>query len=144
MWNYVCAGVKVSSKGLYKIGECTHAWRKVVAKSQRPRGTGVSTVVSKSALNRVWSFRRFEKIGCLGEEILVLCITFTRLVSTFLPYTRVVGKRHELETSDRSSNSSSILFTHTYICAYIWSYSNVIKLRKDTKWSILILKLQMN
>lgn len=116
---YVCAGVKVSSKGLCKIGECTHAWRKVVAKSQRPRGTGVSTVVSKSALNRVWSFRRFEKIGCLGEEILVLCITFTRLVSTFLPHTRA-GK----DTSFRNLGSILILrqfYSHTHTCIYISS-----------------------
>lgn len=78
----MCAGVRVSSKELYKIGECTRAWQKVVAKLRRPKETGVSTVVSKSALNRVWSFRPFEKIECLEEEILVLYITFTRLVLT--------------------------------------------------------------
>lgn len=78
--NCLCLGVKGSSRGLCRIGGCTRAWRKVAAKSRKPRGTGVSTAASKSALNRVWSFRRFEKIECLAGEILVLCIIFTRLV----------------------------------------------------------------
>jgi len=82
-------GAKAFSRGLYKIGECIRAWQKVVAKSQKHRGIGVSIADLRNASNRVWSCRQFGKTGCLEEEILAQCIIFTRYlaeVSTIVNY----------------------------------------------------------
>lgn len=73
---------KDSSKGPCKTDGCTHVSRKVAAKLRKLRGTVVNTVDSRSALNRVWSYKQFGRTGCLVEEIPVLYTIFTRFVST--------------------------------------------------------------
>jgi len=73
-------GAKVSSRELYKIGECIRASRRAVAKLQRRRETGVNIADSRNASSKVWFCRRFEKIGCLVEGILEQYIIFIRYV----------------------------------------------------------------
>lgn len=76
--NLIVTGAKAFSRERYKIGEFIRAWQRAAAKSRKRKETDVNTADLKSALNRVWFYKRFEKTGCLEEGILVQCTIFTR------------------------------------------------------------------
>ena len=74
-WDIVA---RASSRGQCRTGESIPVWQKAAVRSQKHKETVANTVVSRSALNRVWFFKQFEKIECLVAEILVPFTTSIR------------------------------------------------------------------